>query len=44
MSLIVLSIGSSNQCFMSKVDELSESVPMEDMEIDNDPVEVDNDL
>ena len=29
---------------MSKVDELSESVPMEDMEIDNDHVEVDNDL
>ena len=55
MSLIVLSIGSSNQCFVNKVDELNESVPMDadrvvvvnardDMEIDNDLVEVDNDL
>jgi hypothetical protein len=55
VSLIVLSIGSSNQCFVNKVDELNESVPMDvdkvvvvkawgDMEIDNDPVEVDNDL
>jgi hypothetical protein len=55
MSLIVLSIGSPNQCFVNKVDELNESVPMDmervvvvkaqvDMEIDNDPVEVDNDL
>ena len=54
MSLIVLSIGSPNQCFVNKVDELNESVPMDvdrvvvvkawdDMEIDNDPVEVDND-
>ena len=48
MSLIVLSIGSLNQCFVNKVDELNESVPMDvdrvvvvkawdDMEIDNDP-------
>ena len=55
VSLIVLSIGSPNQCFMNKVDELNESVSMDvdkvvlvkgrdDMEIDNDPVEVDNDL
>ena len=55
MSLIVLSIGSPNQCFVNKVDELNESVPMDvdrvvlvkardDMEIDNDPMEVDNDL
>jgi hypothetical protein len=55
VSLIVLSIGSQNQCFVNKVDELNESVPMDvnrvvlvnaqnDMEIDNDPVEVDNDL
>jgi hypothetical protein len=55
MSLIVLSIGSLNLCFVNKVDELNESVPMDvdrvvvvkardDMEIDNDPVEVDNDL
>ena len=55
MSLIVLSIGSSNQLFVNKVNELNESVPMDvdrvvvvkawdDMEIDNDPVEVDNDL
>ena len=55
MSLIVLSIGSPNQCFVNKVDDLNESVPMnvdrvvvvkarDDMEIDNDPVEVDNDL
>ena len=55
MSLIVLSIGSPNQCFMNKVNELNESVPMDmdrvvvvkardDMEIDNDPVEADNDL
>jgi hypothetical protein len=55
VSLIVLSVGSSNQCFVNKVDELNESVPMDvdrvvvvkardDMEIDNDPVEVDNDL
>ena len=29
MSLIVLSIGSLNQCFMNKVDELNESVPMD---------------
>jgi hypothetical protein len=47
VSLIVLSIGSLNQCFMNKVDELNESVPMDmdnvvvvkardDMEIDND--------
>jgi hypothetical protein len=55
VSLIILSIGSPNQCFVNKVDELNESVPMDvdrvvvvktrdDMEIDNDPVEVDNDL
>ena len=55
VSLIVLSIGSPNQCFVNKVDELNKSVPMDvdmvvvvkawdDMEIDNDPVEVDNDL
>ena len=55
MSLIVLSIGSPNQCFVNKVDELNESVPMDvdrvvvvkardDMEIDNDSMEVDNDL
>ena len=55
MSLTVLRIGSPDQCFMDKDDELDESVPMDmdrvvavkardDMEIDNDPVEVDNDL
>ena len=55
VSLIVLSIGSPNQCFVNKVDELNESVPMDvdrvvvvkardDMEIDNDPMEVNNDL
>jgi hypothetical protein len=55
VSLIVLSIGSPNQCFVNKVDELNESVPMDvdrvvvvkardDMEVDNDPAEVDNDL
>ena len=55
MSLILLSIGSPNQCFVNKVDELNESVPMNvdivvvvkawnDMEIDNDLVGVDNDL
>ena len=55
MSLIVLSIGSPNQCFVNKVDELNESVPMDadsvvvvnaqdDMEIDNDSLEVNNDL
>ena len=55
VSLIVLSIGSPNQCFVNKVDELNESVPMDvdrvvvvkardDMEIDNDLVETDNDL
>ena len=55
MSLIVLSIGSPNQCFVNKVDELNESVPMDvdrvvvvkardDMEIDNDPMEADNNL
>ena len=55
VSLIVLSIGSPNQCFMNKVDELNESVPIDvdrvvvvkawdDIEIDNDPMEVDNDL
>ena len=55
MSLIVLSIGSPNHYFVNKVNELNESVSMDvdmvvvvktrdDMEIDNDPVEVDNDL
>ena len=55
VSLIVLSIGSPNQCFLNKVHELNESVPMDvdrvvvvkardDMEIDNDPVEANNDL
>jgi hypothetical protein len=55
VSLVVLSIDSPNQCFVNKVNELNESVPMDvdrvvlvksrdDMEIDNDPVEVDNDL
>ena len=55
VSLIILSIGSPNQCFVNKVDELNESIPMDvdrvvvvkawdDMEINNDPVEVDNDL
>jgi hypothetical protein len=55
LSLIVLSIDSLNQCFMNKVDELNESVPMDvdklvlvkaqdDMEIDNDLVEIDNNL
>ena len=55
VSLIVLSIGSPNQCFVNKVDELNKSVPMDvdrvvvvkaqdDMEINNDPMEVDNDL
>ena len=55
VSLIVLSIGSLNQCFVNKVDELNESVRMdvdrvivvkaqEDMEIDNDLMGVDNDL
>jgi hypothetical protein len=55
VSLIVLGIGSLNQCFVNKVDELNESVPMDvdkvvvvkardDMEIDNDPIEFDNDL
>ena len=50
VSLIVLNIGSPNQCFVNKVDELNESVPMDvdrvvlvkardDMEIDNDSVE-----
>ena len=29
VSLIVLSIGSPNQCFVNKVDELNESVPMD---------------
>jgi hypothetical protein len=47
VSLIVLSIGSPNQCFVNKVDELNESVPKDvdrvivvkardDMEINND--------
>ena len=55
MSLIVLSIGSSNQCFVDKDDEVDESVLMyvdrvvvvnarDDMEIHNDDVEVDQDL
>jgi hypothetical protein len=29
VSLIVLSIGLTNQCFMNKVNELNESVPMD---------------
>jgi hypothetical protein len=48
VGLIVLSIGSLNQCFVNKVEELNESVPMDvdrvvvvkardDLEIDNDP-------
>jgi hypothetical protein len=55
VSLIILNIGSLNQCFVNKVNELNESVPMDvdrvvvvkaqdDMEIDNDPMEIDNDL
>ena len=55
VSIIVLSIGSPNQCFVNKVDELNECVPMDvdrvvmvmaqdDMEIDNDSLEVNNDL
>ena len=55
MSLIVLSISSPNQCFVNKLDELNESVPMgvdsvvvvkawDDMEIDNNPMEVDHNL
>ena len=55
MSLIVLSIGSPNQCFVNKVDELNESAPMDvdrvvvvkaqdDIKIDNDPIKVNNDL
>jgi hypothetical protein len=47
VSLIVLSIGSPNQCFVNKVNELNESVQMDvnrvvvfkaryDMEADND--------
>ena len=53
MNLIVLNIGSPNQRFVNKVNELNESVPMDvdrvvvvkardDME--NDPMGVDNDL
>ena len=55
VSLIILSIGSPNQCFVNKVDELNESIPMDvdrvvvvkawdDIEIDNDPMDIDNDL
>ena len=55
VSLIILNIGSPNECFVNKVDELNESVPMDmdrvvvvkardDMEIDNDLMEVNNDL
>ena len=49
VSLIVLSIGSPNQCFVNKVDELNESVPMDVdrvvlVKVDNDPMEVDNNL
>jgi hypothetical protein len=54
-SLIILSIGSPDQYFVNKVDELNKRVPMDvdrvvvvkardDMEIDNDLVDVDNDL
>jgi hypothetical protein len=50
VSLIVLNISSLNQCFVNKVDEVNESVPMDvdmvvvvkardDTEIDNDPEE-----
>ena len=42
VSLIVLSIGSPNQCFVNKVDDLNESVPI-DVD-DNNPMGVDNDL
>jgi len=55
VSLIVLSIGSSNQCFVDKDDEVDESVLMDvdmvvvvnardDKEIHNDAMEVDQDL
>jgi hypothetical protein len=55
VSLIVLIIGLPNQCFMNKVNELNESVPMDvdmvvvvkaqdNMEIENNPMGVDNDL
>ena len=55
VSLIVLSIGSPNQCIVNKVDELNESVPMDvdrvvvvkawdNMEVDNNPMKVDKDL
>jgi hypothetical protein len=55
VSLIVLSVSSPNQCFVNKDDELNESVLIDvdrvvvvkardDMDIDNDPVEADNDL
>jgi hypothetical protein len=55
VSLIVLSIGSPNQCFVNKIDELNESVTMDvdkvvvvkardDIEIDNDPVEANNNM
>jgi hypothetical protein len=55
VSLIVLSISSPTLCFVNKVDELNESVPMEvdmvvvvkardDMKIDNDLMGVNNDL
>ena len=55
MSLIVLNIGSPNQCFVDKVDKLDESVAIhvdsvvvvkawDDMEIGNDPMEADDDL
>ena len=55
VSLIVLRIGSPNPCFVNKVNELNEGVPIDvdrvvvvkardDMEIDNNLVVVDNDL
>ena len=55
VSLIVLSIGSPNQCFVNKVDELNKRVPIDvdrvvvvkaqdDLEIDNDLMEIDNDF
>jgi len=55
VSFIVLSIGSSNQCFVDKDDEVDESVLMDvdmvvvvnardDMEIHNNAMEVDQDL
>jgi hypothetical protein len=55
VSIIVPIIGSPNECFLDKDDELDDSVPMDvdkdvvvnaqdDMEIHMDPMEVDQDL